>query len=190
MDMQILAKAKVLGTPIDAGFMKTTVGTTTTSTMIVYGKPDPLDPTPGMTLNELIKSCKDIGASFGGDDAKDNITKQLPDNITKKKGALDKIRFTLKEVFFVKKSTDNTTAGTTTDTTADTTAAGTSEYAFWFEINAEDLTKGWPIEIDSVSIKIWATTNRKILEEMKISQMQKLLEEADKASTSKETKQP
>lgn len=147
-DIQVLAKAKVLGCPIDAGFMKSE----TENIMVVYGKPDPNIPPKGVTITELLDSCNKMVAKFP---TEEEIKKKLPQEI---QSVFDKVTFQLNEVYFVKKSTDTT-----------------SEFAFWLEINTDKLTEGWPIEVESVSIKIWSTMNPKILSEMNISAMQALL---------------
>ena len=159
--IQVLAKATVLGTSIDAGFYKNKEE----NLIVVYGKADPsAEP---MSLTDLVEQCKNMVAFFKEEDKpEDQILEALPDE-AKKDDVLGKIQFRLKEVYFVKSLSQK--AGNVES------AGKSSEFAFWFEILLSDLTKGWPIELQNFSIKLWRTTNPKILEEMKISEMEKLL---------------
>jgi len=159
-NIQVLAKANVLGTPIDAGFMKNGAE----SVMVVYGKPE--IPSVGETISQFITK---IGKMVDGFPTANDIKGKLPKKLA---DAFDNITVTLQEVYLVIKSEDKTEENTTTTTT---TTKPTSEFAFWLEISSGNLTEGWPIEVQSVSFKIWSTTNPKILEEMNISEMQKLL---------------
>jgi hypothetical protein len=160
---QILARASVLGCPIDAGYIRNG----TENIFVVYGKAQPEQ--EAMSLGTLVTRLYEL-VSFGEqkeEDVTKELTSQLPENIA---AVIDDIRFKLKEVFFV------TSSAPKTDNDKELIKKKTGEFAFWFEIELDDLTANWPIlQIENVSIKIWRTKNPQILDEMKISEMEKLL---------------
>ena len=154
MNLQGLAKAKVLGTPIDAVYQKAE----DKSTMLVYGHAE------NPTQLELGKFLADMGemVSFGGI-TEETIKNALPKSIS------EGIRLSLNHVYFVKESGPE---GPSRDD------APGKEYAFWVFLHLEDLTSGFPIEVESVSLKLWSTKSEKILDEMKITEVNLLLQNA------------
>lgn len=165
MQIQVLAKAKVLGCPIDAGFVKNGDD----NTIVVYGKADATR-ADELSITELFTQLATM-VSFGAisqETLKTQLTDQLPEGL---KSALDKIKLQLKEAYFVT-SSKKPSAG------AQPELKGTTEFAFWFDINLHGVTAGLPISLDSISIKLWQTKNATILDEMKISAMKKLLDSA------------
>jgi hypothetical protein len=160
LQVQVLAKAKVLDCPIDAGFVKDG----NKNIIVVYGKADPS--ATAKTLTEIVAEFSNM-FSFGAKPLDQAIKDSLP---TQSATPLDKITLQLKEVFFIK---SNTLPDKITDESK-RTSDPSSEYAFWFELTTE-LTQGWPIEVDSVSVKFWNTKNDKIKQDMNINAMNDLL---------------
>lgn len=151
---QILAKAKVLGLPVDAAYQKKADGS---SDWIVYGSL----PTPEwMSITDLLNQLGNL-VTLGL--TKDAIGSALPKQLT---DVLDKIQFRLMQVYFKKQVPAD-------DDTSDTSKS--SEYAFHIEVNLADVTSGFPIEVESISFKIWSTANQLILQEMDINRIEKLL---------------
>lgn len=179
VQIQVLAKAVVLGTEIDAGYCRRQIKVkadngdkeTTQSILVVYGKANPT--AEGLKLTELVNQCKTMVDFFNSDqEAREHIVAALPPQAAK---YLDSISFQLKEVFFVK-PINEVAKGEKGEN------AVSSEFAFWFDISFQDMTAGWPITVKNISIKLWKTTNPKILEEMNVSSMAELLGMATKAS--------
>lgn len=153
-NIQILANAKVLKCPIKAGLSSSD----TKNTVIVYGKPPEL-PAPKVSLTEI---AQEFGEVFNLKDIK------LPGNIG------ESITFSLRQAYFKKvseKSVDNTPVVDSGQ------AKNGADYALWLELYADKLTEGWPIEVSSVSIKVWNTNSALVLKDMEITAMQALLDE-------------
>ena len=191
-NMQCIAKAKILKREICAVIQKqqntldndvTILGNTT---MVVKSTDEKDGDVPqSITLQEIVDQ---FGSILGQGDKLD-----LPGEVA------DDVTFTLRQVYF-KKVTDNIPeidqltrmkvgdTDTYEDITIDQThvtkardagkAAQPSEYALWLDVNLSELTEGWPIEIESLSIKAWNTNNQTVLEEMGINEMQRLLSDA------------
>lgn len=160
--LQILAKAEVLGCPIDAAYQKTE----TKSTTIVYGKSDPLNPKK--------KTLTDLTNEFGNVFTVEDLSKSLPATLT---NITDSIEYSLNQVFYLKQ-TDVLPPNATQEQIDQVKESKPGEYALWLELHAPGLIDGWPIDVDSVSVKVWSTKNPKVLEDMKINEMQQLLDYA------------
>lgn len=161
-NVQVLVKAKVLECPVDAVYDKKDGN----STMVVYGKPDPNLPEKWMDVAELIKSIGEVGASFTG--GENIIENALPEEL---KTVMKNIKFRLRQVYLVKKGNRDQKVKEGEE----------SDYAFWLELNPSALTKDWPIDVENVSIKVYTTKNSIILDEMGMTETQKLLEFANSA---------
>jgi hypothetical protein len=249
MDVQVLAKAKILGCPIDAGFVKTA----DQSCMVVYGKPDPALPVEAFTIGQLLHKVSTMVADISGKDGfetklKDNLPKNMLDIIYGRYTYDDDAKKKLNDYLDGEKTkmigtrrTEITTALTTltdpkseydfieavntklgagkglsadekiiilahakTNSTvtiqlnevylvlkkanASTEQSKSSEFAFWLQVNMGKLTEEWPIEIDTISIKVYNTKNPTILDEMKISEANKLLNYGTKTQSSENSK--
>ena len=149
-NVQVLVEAEVLGTPISGGYQKTADGTS----MVVYGKAD-VDAPP--------KSIQDFMDEFQGVNATD-ITGALPDSEgggEQPTSVLDTITISLKQVYLLKRTT-----GATTETL----------YSVWILLNTEELTRGFPIQVKTVSLKLWTdSVPQSIKDAMEITAMQRLL---------------
>lgn len=164
-NIQVLAKANVLGLPVDAAYQKKADGS---SEMIVFGSVS--NPTP-MSLSDLLTELGTL-VTLGSINT-DTITNALPDELAK---ALDSITFSLNLVYFRRQvpapGANNSTNANSNTATTDTKG---SEYAFDISVNLGGITAGFPVEVQSVSFKIWATANTQVLQEMDITRINKLL---------------
>lgn len=188
-NIQIAAKAEILGTTIDAAFFKRESEdnlkidnedyqfTLSEKIMLVYGKPEtPLRKPLTKILQEL---------TFGLVDIKE-IKKQVPDAVAK---ALDGISVSVNQMYFVKTGVDlgNAKSGKKiSEKKNDPDVISykekkekSSEYALWINIDIDPkLMEDFPVKVTDLSIKVWSTENAKVLEEMQITAIQKLLEAA------------
>jgi hypothetical protein len=79
MQVQVLAKAKILGCPIDAGYIK---GSDGSSSMVVYGKPDPARPAPPYTIGQLLHGISEIVKDVSGNEGLESkIKSNLPQSM-------------------------------------------------------------------------------------------------------------
>lgn len=188
-NIQIAAKAEILGTPVQAGFLKRETKDTlkidqkeigfnvSEEIMLVYGKPEiPLRKSLSSVLQEL---------TFGKWDV-DSIRKQLPEVAV---SMLDGIDVSVNHVYFVK------TARTLKDDDGEEKISenldheitkeylkaknNTFEYALWIDINVKpELMEQFPVKVTNISVKVWSTDNEKVLEEMKIKEVETLMANA------------
>lgn len=190
-NLQITAKAEVLSTPIDAAYVNTkhtevTLDkssdkyTVSESKIIVYGKPD----TP--VRKKLFDVVNELAL---GKVTKDELKSKLPDFIS---NILDNIEVSVNQVYLIKTSLnvlDNKNEQKVTDTSLEKSAKDKyptpNEYAFWIDFTiSKELMSNFPLKVSTLSLKIWSTGNEKVLEEMKINEINKLLKNAgiDKSS--------
>jgi hypothetical protein len=201
-NVQVIAKANVLGAPVNTAFVKKETEkeindgntpikcTLSENIMLVHGHPEK----PVLkTLDALIKELTSL-ISLGKLD-KNKLLDVLPDGV---KTALENIEFSVNEIYFLKKTaslkapdstqqdkinkqlekntngtykTDNSNAAKLISETEKS-----SEYALWIDVNVNpSLMKDFPIQVSSLSFKIWDTENKEILEEMEITKIQKML---------------
>ncbi len=153
MDMQVVAKAAILNSKVDAVYHKSGTAPNQIKKVLVYGAPEKATP---FSLAELVNK---ITTTIGVTISADTITKNLPDAI----GSLitDKI-FYLREIYFYKDGA-NTSA---------------SEYAVWIDVKTNNPISIAVIDLYSISFKFWATANKKVLDEMKINHVNQLLLDA------------
>lgn len=158
INIQVLAKAEVLGLPVDAAYQKNKDGS---SEMIVFGAVA----TPKfMTVTELLTELGKLVTL--GSINEDTIKNALPDGVAK---AMDKIKFSVKVIYFRKGVPAPSPDGTVP------AAQKGSEFAFDISVDLAEITAGFPIEVQDVSFKIWSTANSQILQEMDITRINKLL---------------
>ena len=148
-NMQILADVEVLKCPIKAGYQKQG----DTATVVVYGKPAML-PAPRVTLDELAKE-------FGSMVEQKEIGSNLP-------GEVGTMEFSLRQAYYGKQTKTEATGQAQKEEKP-------NDYALWLDIHSDTLTKGWPVKVGAVSIKIWNTASPQILKDMEITEMQTLL---------------
>lgn len=185
-NIQITAKAELFGAPIDAAFLSkeqknisgiddtTKKFTVSEKTLVVYGKPDnPVNQTLTAVLSKLTFSSVDVAT----------LKKKLPEAIAQ---TLDGITVAINQVYFKSKTVDLFNepdnvkiADVKEKNLKKNYELKNKEYALWidFEVDPE-LMKGFPVEVKTLSLKIWSTNNTKVLEEMKITEIQKLLDGA------------
>lgn len=183
-NIQIAAKAELFGAPIDAAFIsnetqnvkgisnKAKTFTVSAKTVVVYGKPEvPISKKLTMVLEELTFGLVDVNA----------LKTKLPDAIGK---ALDGIDVAVNQVYFKKTMVDlfetskpnQKEASNVEEGLRKQYGASEQEYALWIDINIDPkLMAEFPVKVTTLSFKIWSTGNKKVLEEMKITDIQKLL---------------
>lgn len=154
MSIQILAKAEVLETPIDAVYHKGD----DKSVLLVYGHAE--DPRE----IDLEEALGDLGQLVSlGTISSETIQKALPDSIGKA------IQVSLRHAYFVKEIGNE--AGEKND-------KHDAQYAFWLDVHTDDLFGDLSFKVERVSLKFWSTKNQKVLEEMQINDVNRLLVEA------------
>ena len=103
---------------------------------------------------------------------------KLPDAIG---NALDNISVAVNQVYFKSTMVDLFEESKPVESTVEPElrkkyGASEKEYALWIDVTIDpDLMAGFPVKVTTLSIKIWSTGNKKVLEEMKITDIQKLL---------------
>ena len=159
-EIHVLAKAKVLGLPVDAAYQRNSDGS---SDWIVYGRlPSP----EWMTITDLLNQ---IGNMVTLGITKDAIGDALPDQLT---AVLDDIKFRLIQVYY-KQQTKPTAENQ--EEPNDEDIQKKPEYSFHIEVDISDITEGFPIEVENISFKMWSTANQLILDEMDINRINRLL---------------
>ncbi len=178
-NIQIAAKAELFGAPIDAAFINEerkisadSTGkkeyTANVKTLVVYGKPEePIRKDLTTVLSDLTFGLVKV----------ETLKTKLPEAVA---NTLDSITVAINQVYF--KSTTIDFTGTTLPTTDKAAklkkenGEGDKEYALWIDINIDPkLMSGFPVKVTTLSLKIWSTDNKKVLQEMKITDIQKLL---------------
>lgn len=203
----VKAKAKVLNTPIDAFFQKESDATqdvkyktdgdetvkvdVTQSKMLIFGAPDP---SIALSLTELVKQLtKLVTLGFA---SSDKLLESVPNRV---KSILERVKFSIRQLFFIKQSRIVTLNSTETMTKeAFNTALKTqgtdlyklvndkslegSEYALWIEVEVDPkLFEGFPLEVTNIGFKVWTTSNKVVLQNMGIEDDKKLLKSAGMA---------
>ncbi len=157
--IQVLAKADVLGLPVDAAYQRKE---NNSSEIVVYGSVP--NPKP-MSLADLLTELGNLVTL--GTVKPATITDALPSTLA----TLKHITFSLDLVYFRRKSK---APANTSDPTP--TAPIGSDYAFEVSVNLGGVSADFPMKVLSMSFKIWTTTNAQVLEEMGITKFNKLLE--------------
>lgn len=196
--MQIMARAEVLGTPIDALYItdstehqvelsnntndETTKCKLKKQTMLVYGRPENPEQ---LSLADLVGQ---LGSLFtGGFMSENDIKSKLPEKLVEK---ISEIKFSIRVIYFSKvKATLHTIPGDGEDSEDKTKDSGAealinsnekdSEYAVWVDVHLnKNLMADFPISVSGLSFKVWQTNNQKVLGEMEITASNQLLEGA------------
>ena len=210
----VRAKAKVLGTPIDAFFQKKSEKNrevkydkddgnkkvkvdVTDNKMLVFGAPDP---SIALSLEDLIKQLTQLVTL--GFTKSDDLLSNVPDRV---QSILKGVKFSIRQLFFVKQSRVVTLSKTATLTEAKFKTAletkGTelyelanddslkgAEYALWIDVEVDPkLFDGFPLEVTNIGFKVWNTSNKVVLEKMGIEDDKKLLEAAGMAPAAQVT---